>query len=790
MKLIAWPAGSRRVAFLFAWMLGTIWLTCGGVATGGAHAAEQLQPPAGMIAAAPPELDVSVEQNTEKLACYQVLELSFRHAGKYHDPTWDVSIDVVFRSPSGRRVQVGGFYYGPLGESPVSAALRGQDDRPGRASPAATAESGAAETGGRRGTAGPLRSAAPLHVWKARYAPSEPGRWTYRYTFRSPEGRQATGGGRFEVVRGRVHRPGWVRISKENPFRFVFEDGSPFFPVGFQDCEGDHNHNGTTLDSKSMEGPFRLDRADERPQPPPGAMFARGPSMNPVNADVYFGRHARAGFNIFRFSPNNCSIKVFTLDRVDWREAQMVDQLLQMVQKYQIRIYYGIFGFTKAYNDRPDDAEGMAKVKRIIKYSVDRWGAYVDIWELLNEQHAHDRWYAQVLPYLRSIDPYKKPVTTSWQRPELELIDINAPHWYGNENELQSDLVTAQRVRRDKQFGKPVVYGEQGNSRGRQDRTAEGIGGVWDPGSARRMRVRLWTALFTEAALIFWETSYAKDGHFMNLWIGPQERQYVKALQTFSGCLDAKVRPCEVTLHGEQSGEVRAYGLASAERAAMYLHHFACQQCRREGKPPSGHRWDHHRGEVHRLSVEVDVPPGAKGYWYEPRSGDILKRLAVGSGKQALQVPPFEVDIALLFTPGAPPDCDGDGVANDEDPDDDGDRVPDVRDAFPLEREEWADEDGDRIGDNFDADIDADGRADDRNHNGIPDSEEIDADGDGVPKAEAIPWDAFPNDPLEWADTDGDGIGDNADPDDDGDGYTDQEEKLAGTDPKSAISFP
>jgi len=44
-----------------------------------------------------------------------------------------------------------------------------------------------------------------------------------------------------------------------------------------------------------------------------------------------------------------------------------------------------------------------------------------------------------------------------------------------------------------------------------------------------------------------------------------------------------------------------------------------------------------------------------------------------------------------------------------------------------------------------------------------------DTDGDGVPNDE----DAFPQDPSEWIDSDGDGIGDNADTDDDNDGILD-----------------
>lgn len=108
---------------------------------------------------------------------------------------------------------------------------------------------------------------------------------------------------------------------------------------------------------------------------------------------------------------------------------------------------YGLFGYQNVFNDHPDDAEGMAKIKRFIKYSVDRWGAYVDVWEFLNEQKAADGWYAQMTPYLRSIDPYGHPITTSWERPELPGIEVNAPHWYGNEDERQSDAVTESRAK-------------------------------------------------------------------------------------------------------------------------------------------------------------------------------------------------------------------------------------------------------------------------------------------------------------------------------------------------------
>lgn len=62
----------------------------------------------------------------------------------------------------------------------------------------------------------------------------------------------------------------------------------------------------------------------------------------------------------------------------------------------------------------------------------------------------------------------------------------------------------------------------------------------------------------------------------------------------------------------------------------------------------------------------------------------------------------------------------------------------------------------------------------------------LDSDGDGVHDGE----DAFPNDPQESSDLDGDGIGDNADPDRDGDGIGNEYEDQVGTDPNDPNDTP
>ena len=823
-------------------------------------------------------LKVTHTQNTTALPAYEVFEITFQHDETYGNPFLDVRIDVTFTSPTGKQMKVGGFHYGSLEKPEIRVTPQGDRRRVDY-----------------------IFSKA--NIWKARFAPSELGRWTFSYVFSNVRGESAAGKGEFACVQGKKHNPGFVRQNPDNPFRWIFDDGTPYFPIGLQDGAGDHWGTGSCLSGRSLEGPFRKDPPYQLALPA-GPLFVRGPGNNPQNADVYYRRYTQCGFNLARISQRNGFPPLYR-DRDHYlvQEAIMMDESLCYFRKYGLHVYYGIFGVDTAgalaYS--PDDLPGMEKVKRFVKYTVDRWGAYVDFWEFFNEQRADDRWFAIMIPYLQSVDPYHHPISTSGPRPDLPGIEINAPHRYWQvlplrEAELNCDRWVAGAAQSAKKYGKPIIVGEEGNSIpgmitfqqslrnlpsfmqelkdqvasnepsvGKQiwaqmkkadrdtlmqwdpkepkktdlenfliwslrpildkknfydekafqgvhlsARTQEllnqgidnltrhqlhelnrrliedaypdyvikyqdiippGVGGVWDPASALRMRLRIWTYFFNEVAIVFWNTSYARDGHWENIWLGPREREYIRALQDFAYRLDKDIRMVPVQV--SEPNLVRASGLASSERAAIYLHHFK-----------------DHENPVQGLKVTLDIPKAAQGYWYSPENAEILGVFDAPAGKGDLQVPPFTVDIALLITPDQAPDIDQDGIPNNLDPDDDNDGVPDVKDAFPLEPEEWADQDGDLIGDNMDADKDADGVGDDDNRNGIPDHEEMDLDGDGVARTKAVPWDAFPLDPKEWRDTDGDGIGDNADTDDDGDGWSDLEEQKAGTDPLDKLSFP
>jgi len=165
------------------------------------------------------------------------------------------------------------------------------------------------------------------------------------------------------------------------------------------------------------------------------------------------------------------------------------------------------------------------------------------------------------------------------------------------------------------------------------------------------------------------------------------------------------------------------------------------------------------------------MPKGPLGESYDP-GGDALFASDINSGDWvALKVfANFENDFPFrTFVPAdncpvtanpSQADIDADGAGDDCD-DSDNDGVFDDKDAFPNNPNESVDTDGDGTGNDADPDDDNDN---------VPDLQ-----------------DAFPLDANESADTDGDGIGNNADTDDDNDGMTDKCESDNNFDPLDPV---
>ena len=151
-----------------------------------------------------------------------------------------------------------------------------------------------------------------------------------------------------------------------------------------------------------------------------------------------------------------------------------------------------------------------------------------------------------------------------------------------------------------------------------------------------------------------------------------------------------------------------------------------------------------------------------------------------------------------------PHDFDDDHICDIQDTDDDGDGTMDDYDPFPLDPLEWSDLDEDGIGDRQDLDDDGDTWGDiiepncgsdpldpnsfpaDFDFDHICDILDLDDDNDLTLDIN----DAFPFNPEEYNDMDGDGTGDNGDTDADGDSWPNSAELICGSNSLDSSSKP
>jgi hypothetical protein len=336
--------------------------------------------------------------------------------------------------------------------------------------------------------------------------------------------------------------------------------------------------------------------------------------------------YSTADVNLFRWGPDNCSFPLY--DKIDpagnvysVRYGDDADQLFRTLRRYGFRIEMVIFGFKPPFAENPSPDQ-IAAVQRYARYVVDRYGAYVDYWELMNEARASDDWLTQVATALERADPYHHPVGTSWSKPELRALQFGSDHWYQTEDVRDSDAVAWAHLRGEaaRRFHKPTLVDEQGNR-----------GANWDPTSAVRVRLRLWTAFFAEASLVFWNASFAKDEvspRTASVYLGSQERGYIKILQSYTNAFDP--RAAVVPARASPGSAVRAYALRGPRQYGLYL-------------VATGDRSAPTRG----VQVQVDPARAGTATWLDPGSGRVLARTKVAPGTHTLAVPPFTVDVAL-----------------------------------------------------------------------------------------------------------------------------------------------
>ena len=102
-------------------------------------------------------LEVTHIQNAKTVPLYEIFEITFQHDREYENPFFDVAIQMVLHSPSGKNIEIGGFHYGSSKPPKIHTS---EDER------------------GRRHNRYEFEK---QDIWKARFAPQELGEWSYQY---------------------------------------------------------------------------------------------------------------------------------------------------------------------------------------------------------------------------------------------------------------------------------------------------------------------------------------------------------------------------------------------------------------------------------------------------------------------------------------------------------------------------------------------------------------------------------------------------------------------------------
>ena len=265
---------------------------------------------------------------------------------------------------------------------------------------------------------------------------------------------------------------------------------------------------------------------------------------------------------------------------------------------------------------------------RYHQYIINRFGAYIDIWELCNESTIDQSYINVIVPYVRTNDPYGHLITMNGNitpTNNLGQFDVWTFHaYYSNPTLGLSENGTSGH-------GIPVFDEECGNA---------GPYGSYDP---RRYRIIGWTGFFKQTSMLFWgygggglsyQTSFAPSG-ISNESIGWEEQLETKILMDFASSLDPAAGPVSATL--SPANQMQSFALASATDLGLYVTHGLATL----------------NALITNATVTLTVPTNnMQGQWIDPATGALLKTFTANAGSQTFPIPAFATDIALRLRAG------------------------------------------------------------------------------------------------------------------------------------------
>jgi hypothetical protein len=290
-------------------------------------------------------------------------------------------------------------------------------------------------------------------VWKVRFAPTRPGRWTVKIIARTPQDAATSPEMKFSAIPGTAH--GYIGLAHQSRY-FAFQDGIPFFPLGYN----------VVWAGKDSKGTYDFDHWIP-PLGEAGGSTARiWLRWDGTLSIEYKGERSGSGrydlLNAWRmdYILDLCrwhGVKVlFTLDSPEpyMQEEHWLGKVIRRPWEEYCAHNMANGGTLKDPQEFYNTGEGARLVEQRLRYIVARWGWNPNIfcWEIWNELDLFPNfknlvpqivaWHRRVAAYLRLVDLNRHLISTSFAREDgepdiwrVQELDFVSSHTY-----LSTDL--------------------------------------------------------------------------------------------------------------------------------------------------------------------------------------------------------------------------------------------------------------------------------------------------------------------------------------------------------------
>ena len=311
--------------------------------------------------------------------------------------------------------------------------------------------------------------------WKVRFAPRLQGKYTYTVTVRDALGETRSDPGSF-VATAPVDPRGYVRISKQDPRCFEYDNGEYLFPTGINMRDGGDQAE-QQKGSYDFDAYFKLFREH-------GLNFVRTWMCAWWGGIEWSDKYHSRFDGVGRYAQYNAWRLDYAFDL-----AEKTGLLLELTlnshgqmrrDKFDAEWEYNPYsvrngGFVASPAMFFTSPRAKEMVKQRYRYIVARWGYSQNLmsWDMVNEVdltegYQRDKvaaWHQEMAAYLKSIDPWKHLVATHiclygygqelFALPEIEYVQADA-YW------KRRDIGMYEGWRSRQQFDKPFLFIEYG----------------------------------------------------------------------------------------------------------------------------------------------------------------------------------------------------------------------------------------------------------------------------------------------------------------------------------------